>query len=357
MVLTALYRPALEDAATDDTIAAAAVVDDSGAEQASGPSSAAPFSLVWVGDMMLGSTTPDPRLPADAEASFSGVRDLLEADVVTGNLEGPITDEGPKSKCEGRSDCYMFSQPPEYAGIYKDAGFDVVNLANNHSNDRGEPGRQSTMALLDKAGVAYTGLPGQVVEKVVNGTRVGFLGFSHYTATNSITDLDEVKRQIEAAGGRNDVVVVFFHGGLEGDSGTHIRHSGDPGADFIEFAHAAVDAGADLVAGSGPHVLRAMEIYKDRLIAYSLGNFATYGWFSLTSTTSTSAVLAVDLGADGSFRGGKLMPTKLTGKGTATKGGDAIARVRRLNASDLPETGVEISDEGVLSAPAADASG
>ena len=310
-----------------------------------------PFSLVWVGDMMLGSTTPEARLPADPKASFTGVRDLLSADVVTGNLEGPITDTGPRSKCDARSECYMFSQPPEYASIYADAGFNVVNLANNHSNDRGDAGRESTMARLDAAGIAYTGLPGQVHERTVNGTKVAFLGFSHYTATNSLTDLAEVSRQIGEAGGRNDVVVVFFHGGLEGDKGTRISHTGDPGADFVKFAHTAVDAGADLVVGSGPHVLRAMEVYQGRLIAYSLGNFATYGWFSLTPTTSTSAVLRVELGPDGAFRGGQLAPTKLTGKGTAAKGGDAVARVKGLTKSDFPDTGVTISDDGAISSP------
>lgn len=318
------------------------------AAQTPAPDGAGPFTLVWVGDMMLGSTTPDPRLPAQPEDSFADVADLLNADVVTGNLEGPITDAGPRSKCTNRSECYMFSQPPEYASIYKAAGFDVVNLANNHSNDRGEEGRESTLALLDAAGIAYTGMPGQVHERVVNGTKVAFLGFSHYTATNSITDLDGVSRQIRDAGGRNDVVVVFFHGGLEGDKGTRISHSGDPGADFIKFAHTAVDAGADLVVGSGPHVLRAMEVYGDRLIAYSMGNFATYGWFSLTPTTSTSGVLRVELGPDGTFRGGQLSPTRLAGKGTPTKGGDAITRVKRLTEADFPDTGPEISPDGLL---------
>lgn len=317
----------------------------------SDPGSGNPFSIVWVGDMMLGSTTPEARLPADPAASFTAVRDLLAADVVTGNLEGPITDTGPRSKCDGRGECYMFSQPPEYASIYAHAGFNVVNLANNHSNDRGDAGRESTMARLDAAGIAYTGLPGQVHERTVNGTKVAFLGFSHYTSTNSLTDLGDVSRQIGDAAGRHDAVVVFFHGGLEGDKGTRISHSGDPGADFIKFAHTAVDAGADLVVGSGPHVLRAMEVYKDRLIAYSLGNFATYGWFSLTPTTSTSAVLRVELGPDGAFRGGQLAPTKLTGKGTAAKGGDAVARVKRLTRSDFPDTGVAIADDGALSAP------
>lgn len=336
---------------------AVAAVDDPPASAGATPTSesitAAPFSLVWVGDMMIGSTTSEPRLPSDPKASFAGVRDLLDADVVTGNLEGPITDTGPKTKCQGRSDCFMFSQPPEYADIYRDAGFDVVNLANNHSNDRGEPGRQSTLTSLDAAGIAYTGLPGQVAEENVNGTRVAFLGFSHYTATNSITDLAEVSRQITEAGSRNDVVVVLFHGGLEGDKATRISHTGDPGADFIKFAHTAVDAGADAVLGSGPHVLRAMEVYNGRLIAYSLGNFATYGWFSLTPTTSISAVLEVELGPDGAFVGGQLSPTKLTGRGTATKGGDAIARVKRLSASDFPDTGVTVSDDGRLTGPAA----
>lgn len=339
----AVAQPRTDDAAE---LANSRDVAGDGSDQAH---DGGPVRIVWVGDMMLGSTTPTPRLPGNgAKNTFNGVKDLLDADVVTGNLEGPITDEGPKDKCSDGDECYMFSQPPGYEAVYKAAGFDILNLANNHSYDRGEQGRAETMKLLDGAGISYTGLPDQVVRKEIGGTSVAFVGFSHYRGTNPITDHDEVARQVHELDASADIVVVFFHGGLEGDQGTHISHTGDPGTDFIGFAHTAVQAGADLVVGSGPRVLRAMEIYQDRLIAYSLGNFATYGWFGLTKTTSTSAVLAVTLAPDGRFSEAKLSPTKLAGKGTPAKGGDAVALVSSLSDKDFPETGVSVSSDGAI---------
>ncbi len=312
-----------------------------------------PFSLSWVGDMMIGSLTPSPQLPPnDAAGMFSAVESLLVADLVTGNLEGPLADKGPV-KCVNRPDCYTFSQPPRYASVYRDAGFQLLNLANNHSNDRGEPGRTSTLQALDGVDIKYAGFPGQVAHLEVKGNRIAALGFSHYTATNPRGDLNAVAAQIREAAAASDVVVVFFHGGLEGAKGQRISHTGDPGGDLIGLAHTAVDAGADLVLGSGSHVLRAMEVYKGRLIAYSLGNFATYAMFSLKGPTAQGGVLVATVAPDGAFVTGRLHATHQVGEGVPKPGGDAASLVGNLSKVDFPQTGVKVAPDGSISAPAA----
>jgi len=119
------------------------------------------------------------------------------------------------------------------------------------------------------------------------------------------------------------------------------------------FTHTVIDAGADLVLGHGPHVLRGIEVYNDRLIAYSLGNFATYGRFGLTNNLAVGAVLEVTLAADGRFVGGKLLPTRQVGDGEVEKDPDhkAIDLVRLLSTEDFKATGVKVAQDGSLAAP------
>ncbi|MCE7883379.1 MAG: CapA family protein [Actinobacteria bacterium ATB1] len=318
------------------------------------PEPSQPVTFTWVGDMMIGSTTPSPELPPNgARNTFDAVRDLLLADVTMGNLEGPLTETGPTDKCRGRTDCYMFSQPPEYAAVYRDAGFDIVNLANNHTMDRGREGVDSTRTALDSVGIRYAGLPETVARVEVDGTSVAALGFSHYRGSETSTDLTTVRSAVANAEGESDLVVVFFHGGLEGPQGARISTSSDPGVDVVAFAHAAVEAGADLVLGSGPHVLRGIEFHQGRLIAYSLGNFATYGKFSLAKDElRRSAVLEVKLNPDGTFAAGRVKPAKLTGEGVPVPGGRAIPFMQDLSESDFGPSAAEISDDGTINPPA-----
>ncbi len=128
---------------------------------------------------------------------------------------------------------------------------------------------------------------------------------------------------------------------------------GEDRGDLRGFARAVVDAGADLVLGHGPHVLRGMEIYKDRLIAYSLGNFATYGRFNLSGFLGVGVVLDVTLTPDGRFVTGKLLPTKQQGAGIPSRdeAGEAIDLIRTLSQDDFPQTGVQVAGDGSLAAP------
>jgi hypothetical protein len=150
----------------------------------------------------------------------------------------------------------------------------------------------------------------------------------------------------------------MIHAGAEGSGMTRVPYGaetylGEPRGDSRAFSHAVIDAGADLVVASGPHVMRGMEIYRGRLIAYSLGNFAGYKVFGLGGTLSTSGVLQATLAADGRFRTGRLRPTALVGAGTPAPGGSAVSLVRSLSLQDFGARAARIGDDGTIRAPAA----
>ena len=160
----------------------------------------------------------------------------------------------------------------------------------------------------------------------------------------------------EKANKEADLVVVSFHGGAEGAGNVRVPQKteiffGEARGNLPLFSKTVIDAGADLVLGHGPHVLRGMEIYKDRLIAYSLGNFATYGWFQLAGATAETMVLEVKIDADGKFLSGKINPFVLRDRGILTPdtSKSAIFTVRRLSQLDFPQTAPKIDDNGIIS--------
>ena len=207
-------------------------------------------------------------------------------DVVLGNLEGTLATGG-ASKCgAGSSNCFAFRTPPSYARWLKGAGFTVMNLANNHAYDFGPSAQRETVAALTRVGLLNTGRPGTQATQTVGGQRVALLGFAPYKWADSLTDIARAKRRVREAAAHAEIVVVTFHGGAEGSDQTHVPSGtetflGENRGDLRRFTHAVVDAGADLVVGSGPHVLRGMEVYRGRLIAYSMGNFGGYKVFGL----------------------------------------------------------------------------
>src|SRR3954454_14626076 len=232
-------------------------------------------TIGWVGDI-----TPGSRygLPArGGRALFAAVRRTLrEPDVMAGNLEGTLS-AGGASKCGAApaAGCFAFQAPPADAAALRDAGLDLVNLANNHSFDFGPDGRMQTLRALTGAGVAFTGLPGDVRVIERRGIRVAFAGFSTFRWAPSMHDPAAIRAVVGQAAAIADVVVVLFHAGAEGSDRTAVPLGrewayGEDRGDSRAFAHAAVDAGADLVLGSGPHVIRGLETYRGRLIAYSL---------------------------------------------------------------------------------------
>jgi hypothetical protein len=330
------------------------------------PTPAPPVVVAAVGDIMLGTTFPDESkgalLPPDDGAGLLGeVAPLLAAaDVAFGNLEGPLLDDGPSEKCArskpGR--CYAFRVPTRYAAHLERAGFDVLSVANNHVGDFGDPGRASTRAALERHGIRWSGAPGELARLEVRGTRVGLVAFSTSGGTNDVRDLEGARRIVEGLAAEADVVVVSFHGGAEGAAHQHVPEGkeeflGEDRGDLRAFARTVVDAGADLVLGHGPHVVRGMEVYRGRLVAYSLGNFATYGPFNLAGPNGLTLVLEVRLAADGAFLGGRIHPARQVKPGgpRLDAAGEVIGVVRRLSREDFGPAAVEVSDDGALAPP------
>jgi len=331
------------------------------------PAAPAPITIAAVGDVMLGSTFPDETgglLPPDDAASLlAEVAPVLRAaDVAFGNLEGPLVDGGTSEKCArsrpGR--CYAFRVPTRYGQRLADAGFDVMSLANNHAGDFGDEGRASTRAVLAANGIRFAGAAGEVARLDVRGARVALVAFSTSGGTNDVRDLAAAARIVAEAAREADVVVVSVHGGAEGADRQHVPPGpeaflGEDRGDLRAFARTVVAAGADLVLGHGPHVVRGMEVVDGRLVAYSLGNFATYGGFNLSGPNGLSLVLEVRLAPDGTFLGGRIHAARQERPGgpRLDPSGAVIAVVRRLSVEDFGAAAVGVEDDGTLAPPAA----
>jgi poly-gamma-glutamate capsule biosynthesis protein CapA/YwtB (metallophosphatase superfamily) len=348
--------------ATQDTATAAAALGATG-QTPTGTTSTTPAALGdvvigWAGDTVPASATI--ALPSDPSILLSGVKDALSSpDVTLVNLEGTLT-EGGDSKCgPGSTDCFAFRSPPSYASLFKKAGIDVVNQANNHAFDFGQSGYADTRRAIRKVGLRATGGPKDVTVIEREGVKIAFVGFASYSWSGSLNDPAGVQALVERAAQRADLVVAAFHGGAEGSGAQHVprggeTYLGEDRGDLRRFARAAITAGADLVVGSGPHVVRGMEFYKGRLIAYSAGNFVGYGGvFGLSGPTAVSYVLHVRLRSDGRFRSAKMIPTLLTGQGIAEHDSSrqAIGLVRSLTAADFPTSGARIAENGAIRPP------
>jgi hypothetical protein len=285
---------------------------------------------------------------------------LSEAELTFANLEGPLCDQGETKKCRPGGTpgaCYAFRSPTHYGRYLADAGVDVVSTANNHSGDFGESCRRETESTLDALGIKWSGPPGSVASLEQAGRRIAVVAFHTSAGCNDVNDLGAAQKLVRSAKANHELVVVSFHGGAEGADAFHVptqreTFHGENRGDLRAFTHGVIDAGADLVLGHGPHVVRAMETYQGRLIAYSLGNFATYGRFSLSGRLGIGVVLQVDLAPDGQFLGGKIFPTRQEGKGIPLPDpeGKALIEVRTLSAEDFPQTGILVAPDGTLSA-------
>ncbi|MHB1533147.1 MAG: CapA family protein [Acidimicrobiales bacterium] len=312
-------------------------------------------TLTAVGDTELGDT---PQLPPDVSTYLAPVEPALAAPIVFGNLEGTLTDTGP-SKCgTGSSDCYAFRTPPSYAEVFRQAGFTVLNSANNHSHDFGAQGVANTSAALQQAGIAQAGLPGQIAVVEDGTTKVAFVDFAPYSNVNNMLDFATAKTLIQRAHGLASVVVVYMHAGAEGSAADHVTgHSesfvGENRGNAKAFAHAAIDDGASLVLASGPHVLRGLEFYTGRLIAYSLGDFAGYYDFSTSGDLDLSAILRVTLDARGGWVQGSLVSLRLdsSGRPAVDPSGSAAHFVNQLSATDFGPAAAAVSASGAILGP------
>jgi poly-gamma-glutamate capsule biosynthesis protein CapA/YwtB (metallophosphatase superfamily) len=318
---------------------------------------AGPVTIAAVGDMMLGNT---PDLPPSPATYLNPVKPILGSgtQIVFGNLEGTLT-TAPGGKCSPKSagkTCFAFRDPPDYVRYIAGAGFTILNDANNHSMDFGPAGQAQTVQTIHAAGLAQTGLPGEITLVTAHGVRVAFLAFAPYGYTASLLDLPAAQALIQKAAREAPVVVVYMHAGAEGSDADHVTgheetYVGEDRGNPEAFAHQAIDAGASLVIASGPHVLRGMQFYRGHLIAYSLGNFAGYGNFGTGGNLALSAILHVTLSATGQFEQGRLYPLQLSGQGQPIPGGDATAFVAQLSQSDFGSMAARISSRGVIQAP------
>jgi poly-gamma-glutamate capsule biosynthesis protein CapA/YwtB (metallophosphatase superfamily) len=320
------------------------------------------ITLSATGDIIMGSA-PN-RLPANGgDGFFDSVRSGLKSDLVMGNLEQPLTDDTGASKCGSppRANCFAFRSPPSYASHLKDAGFELMNTANNHSKDFGAAGYRNTVTALENAGLKYTGAEDQITVVTVQGIKVAVIGFSPYAGANNLNDLDHSREIVQKAKTEADLVVVQVHMGAEGSDKNHVKPGneiffGENRGDPIKFSHAVIDAGADVVIGHGPHVLRGMQFYKGKLIAYSLGNFAGGGkTLSSGGVLKYGGILHVSLTKEGEFAGGELLSTYMNSVGVPTR--DAAnehsrALVASLSTADFGGTAAKIGKDGSIAPPA-----
>ncbi|MDR1455818.1 MAG: CapA family protein [Tannerella sp.] len=316
-------------------------------------------SIIGTGDIMLGSNYPSVAKlpPGDGKDLFLHVKAFLrDASVTFGNLEGCFLDSGGTPKpC--KSGCYFFRMPDRYVNHLLDAGFDVMNIANNHMGDFGPRGRENTVKVLQGAGLHYAGLEGvcETSRFEIDGVKYGFCGFAPNSGTVRITDLAKVKRIVAELDSDCDIVIVSFHGGAEGKvhnrvTGKTETFYGENRGNVLEFAHAAVDAGADVVFGHGPHVVRAAELYRDRFIIYSMGNFCTSGDFNISGISGYAPIVKVYTDREGKFIRGRILSALQKDKtGPVPDAGHLAAKeIKRLTELDFPQTGLTVSEEGVI---------
>lgn len=316
-------------------------------------------TVALTGDIMMGTTYPATRLPQqDGRLLFSDVKALLQkADIAAGNLEGTLCDSGTCVKKVSETN-YAFCTPVSYAPLLAHAGYYFLSLANNHTNDFGWEGIVSTADALRDAGIRFAGIRKRyetaLIEK--DGIAYGFCAFGHSGYTCQHRDLKAVRRIITDLCNRADIVIVSFHGGAEGCAYDRLPYGkemflGEDRGSLREFARFCVDAGADIVFGHGPHVCRAIELYKNHLIAYSLGNFCTPFGISVEGKSGYAPLLEVRTLRDGRFVSGRIHSfIQQYGMGPRfDPDGNAAREIRRLTSLDMPGTPLIISGDGTIS--------
>ncbi len=304
----------------------------------------------------MGSTYPADNLPPKRGGDlFKNIDSILVcADLTLGNLEGTLCEGGTCTKDVEQGRCYAFRTPPDFAHNVAQAGFDFLNLANNHMNDFGHHGIVATMRALDAVDVQYGGPYGTVGHFIINNKRIAIVCFATSPNTNSLFDVEEAQHTVAEQAKNNDIVIVSFHGGGEGLNYLHTRDTfeyflGTPRGNVVRFARAVIDSGADFVWGHGPHVPRAMELYRGRLIAYSLGNFCTWG-FNVSDERGFAPILKITLDSRGVFKHGQIISARQQPYQSLEI--DSLYRaahlIRQLSFEDFPKSAPSIADEGII---------
>jgi poly-gamma-glutamate capsule biosynthesis protein CapA/YwtB (metallophosphatase superfamily) len=318
------------------------------------------ISIIGVGDIMPGTNFPSEKyLPPNnnCDSLFSNVKDILSnSNLTIGNLEGCFSDTAELVKrCKDSTKCYAFRIPTAFAPCLKNTGFDVLTIANNHSGDFGDVGRETTVKLLDSLNIYHAGwvrYPTSIFKK--DSITYGIAAFAPNTGTVSIYDTIEAKAIISNLADSCDIVIATFHGGAEGSKYQHVTREteefyGENRGNVYYFSRALINAGADIVFGHGPHVSRAIDLYKKHFIAYSLGNFCTYGRFNLRGPNALAPIMKIEIDKNGNFISGKIISTKQTGRGgnnIIDTNNNAAKIIKELTKIDIPESKLSINDDG-----------
>ncbi|MBU2019132.1 MAG: CapA family protein [Bacteroidetes bacterium] len=315
------------------------------------------ISLVAVGDIMLGTNFPyDWHLPPKSVKLLEPMWPYFRnQDLVFGNLEGTVLNSGGTlKKCQDSTKCYAFRQPEYLIDQLLEAKFNLLSIANNHIGDFGEAGRSNTVRVLKEKGFRFAGLERKPYDTItVKGVKIGFIAFSPNTECLPIEKLEEARRRVAELNELVDVVIVSFHGGAEGANYTHVTreteifYEEDRG-NVYQFARTVIDAGADVVLGHGPHVPRAVDLYKGRFITYSMGNFCTYSRFSLKGPNGIAPVYQIKLKRNGELVETKVISIKQIGEGgpLLDTSNAAYALIKKLTKEDIPEAQLSFGTVG-----------
>ncbi|MDD3078685.1 MAG: CapA family protein [Paludibacter sp.] len=324
------------------------------------PQSGHEVKIAAVGDIMMGTLYPDSStLPAKGSYHLFQplIHALKDADITFGNLEGTLTNDTSQAKsCKNKDRCYYFAMPVSYAKSLQHAGFDFISLANNHINDFGYKGKLSTKKSLRKYNIKYAGLSEHPVDTIIrNGIRYGFCAFSPNAGTTNIKNLKKAISIISHLDSLCDIVIVSFHAGGEGTDFQHVTREtefyiGENRGNVYEFAHKIIDAGGDVLLGHGPHVVRGVEIYHNKFISYSMGNFLTYSCVNVAGICGVAPLFHIYTDNKGNFLKAQIISTyqKKFQAPKIDKKNKAGNLIRQLTFTDFPEMKkiITITDDG-----------
>ena len=312
------------------------------------------ISFIAVGDIMFGTNFPDASHlpPNDGKDLLKDLDSTLSnADMTFGNSEGVFLDAGGEAKGIG-ANVYSFREPKRYAQYFVDNGFDLLSAANNHVADFGNIGMQSTVATFKDLGLHFAGLENYPTTILtVRNKKIGLAAFAPHKGCIQMNDYAAAIASVQNLKKECDIVIVSFHGGAEGKNATHVPKRTEiffkqNRGNVYEFAHKMIDAGADIVVGHGPHVARAMEVYNNKFIAYSLGNFCTYGMFNLQGVSGIAPLLKIYINEKGDFIKGTITSIKQEGEGGPKLDGNygVYQLIKNLTATDIPDSHLKFSD-------------
>lgn len=314
------------------------------------------ITLVAVGDVMFGSIYPD-RSYLPPNENYKGLLDevkpYFKGDIVFCNMEGVLADTL-VPECSP----YCFGMPSNYVNAYKEAGFNLISVGNNHANDFRAYGRSNTEKILTENKLNWAGYETKPsCTFTIKGVKYGFCAFSPNTAIANLRDKQLVANTIKALRKSCDIVIVSMHCGGEGIKYRHLTREDDyyieqNRGNAYQFAHDAIDNGADIVLGHGPHVTRAIEIYKGKFIAYSMGNFFTYSNVNITSEMGLAPIFRIRVDAqNGNFIDGEIISTYQTkpNRGPHIDPHNRVLKIiQELTAADIYDNLPKISNSGKI---------